>query len=778
MKTKLVFLAVLTASIIISDYCYSQNQNICGFVYDGSTKEPLIGATIYDSVSSRGVLTDNNGYFCFSRQRKSENLIISYIGYEVKRFRVDTSTNMILQFFLTPGLRMQEVNITGSPVSVDRLGMIEISIEQIKTIPTLTGEPDLLKSYQLMPGIQMGDEGSSGLYVRGGSPDQNLYLIDDIPLYYVHHLGGFISVFDVNSVKKATLYKSNFPARYGGRLSSVVDIRLKDGNSYDTRQELMIGTLASKYSIEGPLKTENTTFMFSARRCNLDLFMRPVSRLSSAGKRTNAYTFYDLNGKIVHTLNSKNKLTFLTYAGRDIILNKDQSEDGPFSLGEMNSKSAIRWGNVLSAFKWNHVLGPKWFLNVNTGFTRFFYDIRSNYSYESNIEQSHFNYRQSSLVEDISSNGVLNYYGTNIKINTGLSFINHNFKPSMLETVSQFNDHKEEISLIAKSNQAEVSAFIDNEWNLNRSVKLNFGIHSIYWPKESYFRYDPRLSLSVSLNDAVSLTGSYSVMHQFIHLLSLNSSGIPSDLWVPSTSVIRPARSEQFSAGIGYSMKDIKISAESFYKKLDNLIAYKEGKTIFNTPDWQEGIESGGTGVIKGIEFLIQKETGRHTGWIGYTLSRNIREFENLNSGNPFPYKYDRPHEVNVVYTCEITPNITFSANWIYASGNAITIATQKYPGINFDHYGANYFQTRFPEVHYYGGVNNYRTPAYHRMDAGFNFSKSKEKGKRNFYAGVYNIYNQKNPYHYYYRVKNGERKLFKFTMFPIIPSISYSYKF
>lgn len=750
-----------------------QSQQVCGVVLDEKSREPLIGATVYLPSNAKGAFTDNHGYFCLQTgQSETAQIQVSFIGYETQKvFISNKSTDSLLIILLVPGISMEEIDVVVKSKSNRSTGIYDIPMDIMKKMPGLTGDPDLMKNLQMMPGIKMGDEGSSVFYVRGGTPDQNLTLIDDVPLYYVNHIGGFLSVFDMNTIKKATLYKGYYPAYFGGRLSSVLDIRLKDGDVNKAHKEIMIGTLASKFFIEGPMFNKKLSGMFSARRCNLDLFMLPITAMNSNGKDITSYTFYDLTGKITWTKNARNKFSFMTYAGRDKLYFK-QKDDVSYSSSLKN-----KWGNIAGSITWNHFSVSNWIISSGLNFTKFYRVFDSKEAIYSDQKDYKSKGEFSSKIGDLTLFSNTNRSFDNFDIKMGVESTFHKFTPSAIQSSEDSNAQSGDTLYLNRINILELKSYVETNWDVTKHLSISAGIFSMYWHQINQISFDPRISVSYSLPGQAFIKTSYAANHQYIHLLTNNSGGLPVDLWIPSSTTIHPESAEQFSVAFSKQIKTINFSIEAYTKKMDNLIYYKPGYSVFNALKWDDAIEKQGQGFSKGIEMLAQKLTGRNTGWIGYTLSKDTRKFENINQGNTFPFKYGRLHEVNLVYSLEISDNISLSANWLFASGNFVTLATQKFPAIEFTYNGENYFDPDFREAHYYGSVNNFQTAAYHRLDVGVNFKKQLKKGERNIYVGVYNLYNRQNPYYYYFKTSNGNRNLYQYSLFPIIPSVSFTYK-
>lgn len=687
-----------------------------------------------------------------------------------------------------------------------------ISIKEIGMLPSPIGEPDVLRAFQLMPGIQGGQEGSNGLYVRGGTPDQNLFLLDDVPLYNVNHLGGFVSVFDNSMLKSIDIHKGGFPARYGGRLSSIVDIRLKDGNMKELHGEIGVGVVLTKIMLEGPLKKDVSSFGFSFRRCNFDLLTYAQQFLipdPSAANERYGYTFHDLNFKWNYKLTMKDRIHISAYLGNDKTRFVTKKTEIPFGNYYYSSKNIIKWGNIMLSTRWNHVYSNRLFHNFTIAYTQYKYKNSSNFQREG-VGQDNFSSKDEYLfysgINDIIAKTDFEYTLNKHTFRSGAAVITHDFTPAFSSYSSWHSNLDIGDTLLnspeksTKVNAFESSIYFEYEATLSSKLKTNIGINSSVYIVENtnYFLTEPRLLINYLLTSSISVKASYSRMHQYTHLLSNSGVGLPTDLWVPSTATIKPETADQFAIGLAHTgRRNIEYSLEAYHKRMDNLIEYKAGSIMFNDAEaFTNKIELNGEGISKGLEFLVQKKTGKLSGWLGYTLSKTERKFNNLNNGQAFPYKYDRRHDLSIVANWQLKPNITFSSTWVYNSGHALTLPTSKYQlriqnSSVLDQTPDDGFYD--VDIHIYNGKNKYRMPAYHRLDVGFRFSKQKPKGVRTWSLGVYNLYNQQNPYFVYFKkepiklvdesggvdVKNENRvKLYQMTLMPIFPYLSYSFVF
>jgi hypothetical protein len=523
----------------------------------------------------------------------------------------------------------------------------------------------------------------------------------------------------------------------------------------------------------GPLVKNKMTYMVSYRRSNTDLFMRPLTSAKSGGNKITSYGFYDLNAKITWKLADKDKVSVLLYTGRDKLLFLEKYAEGGQNQGHSNDRYVIKWGNIVGSLNWNHLLNDHTFLESKVGYTRFQYEVENKYDYSSQEENFNTHNLFTSGIHDFSATSTLSIIGKSIQMVTGAGSIVHLYNPNAQKNSIQSPDYSQANSFNDHSIQPEFKAFCEVDCFTNRKLTVSTGVHSILWPSIHHQTIDPRLSLKYSLSGRFVFRTSFSLMHQYVHLLTTNGSGIPSDLWVPSTKKLSPERADQIALGFEYAGAIFGISADLYYKAMKNLIMYKPGSSLNNTRDWEQAIENQGKGNAKGIELLIQKKAGNIQGWIGYTLSKNTRKFSQVNHGESFPFKYDRRHEFKVVLDEKLTEHISISADWVFATGSTITLPAKKYATIDFDTFGQNYLNQVLLEAHYYNGVNSYRTIPYHRLDVAVTFSKTREKYNRELSIGIYNVYNRKNPYYYFFDQKNGKTKLYSYTLFPIIPSIN-----
>jgi hypothetical protein len=774
---------------------YSQ-ITVSGYIEDKNTKERLPGVNVYDIDRRQGTVSNSYGFYSISLKNDTARLLFSTVGYQQQVSQIHPREKEInLNIELESGIDLAEVVVTHKQKTFNNteMSVLKIPVKQLLQTPALMGEADIMRAFQLMPGVQGGKEGTSGIYVRGGSPDQNLMLLDDIPLYYVNHIGGYVSVFNPEVIKDIKLYKGGFPARYGGRLSSIVDIRMKEGNMNDISGNVSVGIISSKFSVEGPIKKDKTSFIFSARRSLFDVFTRAYQKLILNDNASAGYTLYDMNAKINHIFDSKNRLYFSTYFGRDRILIKqkdfDTSDGYPYNF---KSKNDVNWGNYSMSLRWNRIYSSKLFSNFTIGYTNFFY---RSFSDIDNIEKqtghtvgtlsNHF----SSAINDFIAKADFDFYKSNHQIKFGGGITKHRFTPTM-NNIYQIGANSGNIDTTfgAPTNKpTELFLYSEDEFTLTENLLLNVGLHfsTLTENKHTFYSLQPRITGNYAIAENYSIKASFSRMMQPFHLLSNNDAGLPTDLWVPATKEVPPQKSSQFALGFAGEINPqhpFEWSIEAFYKKMNNLIEFADGASFFSgVADWKEKIVKNGNGTVYGSEFLLQKKEGTTTGWISYTLSKNMRQFDGLNLGNLFPYKYDRRHDFSIFISHKFNDKFQLSSSWVFASGNAVTLPSNKYNLYvmgweNRDEGSIIYF---YDEAHIYNERNNYRTPSYHRLDISLDITERKRNGLRIWTLGLYNAYNRLNTYYLYFdKDKAGNKKLYSFSLFPVIPSISYKYYF
>ncbi len=775
-------------------------QTVSGTVTDAATGETLIGATVLDTASGKGTVTNAYGRYTLTlRGATSAGLRISYVGYSPQTISVDLSQNSQLNIALRPSVQLDEIQIVadriGSP-KMSQMSAIEVPVEQLKLVPVIFGETDVLKAIQLLPGVQSGTEGMSGIYVRGGGPDQNLFQLDGIPLYNVNHMGGFFSAFNGDAIKNVTLYKGSFPARFSGRVSSVLDINTNNGNDKEWHGGGSIGIMSAKVNIEGPIIKERTTLSASLRRTYGDLLLQPLLMIAAASEPdlnglSAGYYFYDLNLKVSHKFSDRSRLYATWYSGDDEAYMRVKIEDNYYYDEKEYMKLSWRWGNLATAVRWNYELNQKLFMNVTGSYTRYRQQLKLG------MEDSYLQYGQrytdevemgiNSGINDIAARVDFDYAPSpDHAVKFGGVLTHHTFVPQVQSARVQYTGEMNIDTTFGESRVRanELTAYIEDDWSITDALKVNAGVALTGFAVDSSFypSLQPRLSGRLLLTDDLSLKAGYSYMTQYMHLLSNSNISLPTDLWVPVTSRIEPMNSHQVSAGIFYTWKNtVDFSIEGYYKWMNNLLEYKPGSTFLGSSVGWEDMVCSGRGWAYGLEFLAQKSVGNITGWFGYTWSRTMRLFdrpgEELNGGDPFPAKYDRIHDISLALQYKKNDRFDCGVTWVYSTGNTATLAMQRIDG------GGNSYWNSLDFVE---SRNNFRLPAYHRMDVSVNFHKQKRHGVRTWNISIYNLYNRQNPFIIYPQTVERDdgqgtqynTVLMQRSLFPILPSISYIYKF
>jgi len=783
MKFRKFIFPVLFVSGVLSVSAFAQKNTISGYVQDAETGEKLISANVFELNLQSGTATNNYGFFSLTlpaSNKDSLTIVVSYIGYARWQKRFLLTKDMQLTINLHP------VSIIGEDVVVtadkydriekqSQMSNINIPIRQIEAVPALLGEADVLKAIQLLPGVQSGDEGNSGLYVRGGGPDQNLILLDGATVYNANHLFGFFSVFNSDAIKNVNLTKGGFSARYGGRLSSVLEINMKEGNNQKISGQGTIGLIASRFTLEGPLVKGRSSFIISGRRTYIDLLARPLMK----GGNTGGYYFYDLNAKLNYSISNRDRLFLSVYTGDDKFYAKqkdkfDSQMSDIFSFG-------LGWGNVTSTVRWNHLFTQKLFSNTTLTYSDFTFktDMKSSTEKRNKVIET-FQADYCSGIRDFGLCLDFDYLpNPRHYIKFGGKVMQHKFNPGATLFKNKGKDIATIDTLIApvkKHVTLAANVYFEDDFQLNPLLKLKLGVHTSLFSvkKKQYFSVEPRISLRYLIGNWAVKT-SYVNMTQYIHLLSNSGIGLPTDLWVPATDKVKPLQGQQIGLGLARSFinNQMEFSIEGYYKTMNNLVAYKEGSSFIGLDtDWQNKIETG-KGRSYGIELFLQKKHGKTTGWIGYTLSWTDRQFAGLNFGKRFPFRFDRRHDISLTMVHSFTKKIELSGSWIYGTGNAISLGIGRYNGLSNIN-NANEFQ----DIIYYNERNGFRMTAYHRLDLGLRFKWGQSPRTRIFTIGIYNAYSRRNPFFYYFSQKNNKKVLKQVSLFPIIPAISYSFKF
>lgn len=742
-----------------------------GYVRDSASMENLIGATVIETKSGRGTITNNYGFFSLTLPAGNVQLMTSYVGHKSRQVSLFLQQDTTI--YILPSIPlMAEVEITSSPDKEDwessQTGAFSMPMEELNALPALLGENDFTRTMQLLPGVHGGTEISSGLYVRGGGPDQNLVLMDGVPVYNAFHLLGFYSIFNDEAINAVRLLKSGFPARYGGRLSSVLDISIKEGNQQKWQGEGTVGLLTTKFLLEGPINKNKTSVLMSARRSYLD-FYTSLLLLASTEDTQLGYYFYDLNFKINHRFSDRDRIYFSSYLGKDKAFIEGAADD---EGEEILSDLSILWGNRIASFRWNHLFSDNLFSNLTISYSNYQFETTGSFLFTD--QQSEFQSNQDiqyfSGIRDWSLRADWDYY---LKpwylLRFGAYSTWHHFVAGALRSSGIFENEQSE-NLPIES--LESALYLENDVELNDKFQLNAGFHgaSFLVNQTHYFTFQPRLAMRWQLNGLLALKASYARMAQNVHLLTNIGVGLPTDLWVPATDRVRPQLSNQWSLGLYRNLpKGFNFSVEGFYKQMNHLIEFKDGASYLDFEDEWQDLVTVGKGWSRGVEFLLQRQSGRVTGWAGYTYSVTDRQFADLNQGKRFPYTFDRQHDVGLAINYKKNEKFDMGVTWTYGTGNAITLPSQSY-----------FTQGETPqEIFLYQDRNENRLRPYHRMDVGLNWHKQKKLFLRTWSVGFYNIYNRRNPFFIFPEVNNeGERIFREFSLFPIIPSVSYQIKF
>ena len=785
---------------------FAQRRTISGYVMDAASKETLIGATVFDKNSGKGCATNSYGFYTLTLNQGEIDLQVSYVGYAQQNQTFELKENLTQNFLLEANTMLDEVVVEASRSTVSarspQMSVVELPVQQIKSIPTLFGETDVLKAIQLLPGVQNGSEGSAGMYVRGGGPDENLLLLDGVPVYNVNHMLGFFSVFNPDALKNVTLYKGSFPAHFGGRLSSVVDIRMKEGDMQHYHGNASIGIISSKLNFEGPIVKDKLSFNLSYRRTYGDLLIKPAMWIASLttpeiGKLNVGYYFYDFNAKLNWKISDKDRLYLSFYTGDDAIYFGVKYKDYAIDNYQYSSKMDLnwKWGNKIAALRWNHVMSQKLFMDASVNYTQYRHNLGLGISEGvdgGNIvdgnSMSEFDMAYKSGINDLTAKVDFAYSPLpNHEIRFGGNYTYHQFRPEVQSMKVAFGTENNLIDTVVGASNVyahETALYAEDNMTFGDIFRINAGVHYSTFTVEgkTYQSVQPRLSTSIMLASNFSLKAGYAYMTQYVHLLSNSSLSLPTDLWVPVTAKIEPMNAHQWSVGAFYELPRLfDISIEGYYKTMDNLLEYKDGASFFGSSENWENKVCMGRGWAYGVEFLVQRSFGKTTGWIGYTWAHSNRQFDRegqmINNGKVFPAKYDRRHDISITVQHKFNENFDLSGTWVFSSGNCGTLGTQLYDGI--------------PNA--WGGIpqiqalerNNFRLGNYHRLDLGFNYHHRPFKyGEGTLNISVYNVYCHNNPFIVYTEyeldptTQQEVKKLMQASIFPIIPSISYSYKF
>ncbi len=776
-----------------------------GHITDAQTGETLIAAGVLsDAGPGLGAVTNNFGYYTLTIPGKSIvkgrpiKFQYSYVGYESQIVTLRTSKDTVINIALKPSAEIKEAIVAArkdAGIKSTNMGAIEVPLKQIQNTPMILGEADVIKVIQMMPGVSGGVEGFAGMHVRGGGADENLVLLDGIPIYNMNHMLGLFSIFQPEAVKKVTLYKGIFPARFGGRVSSVLDIRTNDGNMKETRGMFSVGLLSDKFHIEGPIIKDKLSYSVSARGMHT-VFFDPILRLALKDMYYN-YFYYDLNGKVTWRINDKDRLYFGVYSGADR-LNGESVDDGYANDTYWLNDIGMRWGNNVASVRWNHIFSKRLFANTTVAFNRYAMRTGSVTNEHTTLGKD---YEISSRYDSEYSSGIRDYtakidfdYNPNPShlVKFGAEYTFHNFFPESL-TFAENEVHKGEQQIDTTYNifdskiyrGHELSVYAEDDIRIGEYLTVNPGLRVSWFNTErkNYFSAQPRVSAKLAFGNGLSFKAGYARMAQYVHQLSSGLLSMPTDLWVPITKDISPVLSDQYSVGAYYDgLKGWEFSLEGYWKNMQNVLEYEDGTVILGMSGGWEKKVAMGNGRAYGLEFYAEKTAGKVTGWLSYTLAKSDRHFPDgtINNGRVFPYKYDRRHNFNINATWEISRRIDLNASWSFLSGNMATVP-ERY---TFVVEGNGWGETHF-DAEYISSRNNYRLPPTHRLNLGVNLRKMTKGGNERIWnISLYNAYNSMNPNFVFmsktYIDDMGEHRIQmeKITLLPILPSFSYTLKF
>jgi hypothetical protein len=775
---------------------------LSGKITDAATGETIIGANIIPDGMPRGTSTNAYGFYSLPLSAGPQTIQISFIGYETARFNLEMNGSAVRNIELPPVVvAFEEATVVGDKSnrteSTD-LGLESVDVEQIKALPALLGEVDVLKVLQFLPGVSSAGEGNSGFYVRGGGPDQNLILLDDATIYNASHLFGFFSVFNADAIKNVELIKGAMPAEYGGRVSSVLNIGLKEGNSKEWKMAGGLGLISSRLTVEGPLQKDKSSIILSGRRTYIDVLTKPA--LKGTAFEGTGYYFYDLNAKANVHLSDKDQLFLSGYFGQDVF---------SFTSADAGFSTRIPWGNAMGSLRWNRIVNDKIFLNVGTTY--------SSYEFAFIAGQEDFEFGFESGIKDWASRAELSWY-PNLRhsIKTGVDYVHHDFVPT--DFLARSGDTEFDTGESEQTFSHETGLYLQDDFDVTEKLRIHGGLRwSGFWHVGPFTRYgipnplapsqteapttyapgelvkfyngfEPRLAVRFKSGPKSSIKAGYSQNYQYIHLTSLGTTSLPGDIWIPSSDRVAPQWGEQLSLGYFADLGKQNMweaSVEGYWKALEGLVAYGENSrpedNINNNVDNNLVF---GSGWSYGLEFFLKKRRGNFTGWIGYTWSKTEREFDGLNNGLIFPSKYDRRHDLSVVADWKINEKWRLGGAFVYATGNSLTLPVQRY-----------LFEGRITDV--YGTRNGFRMASYHRADISATLTpdKSKKEGSKkkknrdirtesSWTFGFYNVYNRMNPYFIYFSNEGNlnegtlDLQANQVSLFPIIPSVTWNFNF
>jgi hypothetical protein len=743
----------------------AQKITISGFLKDAATREVLIGASVVNTNTKTGTSTNQYGFYSITVfAADTVELIFSFQGYTTQAKRIFVKNNLQLNVLLEYNIQnMAAVNIIAGKndrnVQKAQMGVLDIPLRAIKNLPMLAGEKDLLKIIQLLPGVQGAQEGTAGFFVRGGNADQNLVQLDEATVYNPNHLFGLFSTFNINAINLVRLIKGGFPAEYGGRLSSILDITMKEGNKTKFQAEGGLGLISDNLTIQGPIKKTKSSFIISERRSHINTFIKKFTSTS------NSYKFYDVNVKMNFETGKKDHLYCSFFKGND-----------KANYTEPNSLNYdVDFGNTTGTLRWNHLFGNNLFSNTSV--------IYNDYHLALATSQNNFYSLLYTGIRDLNVKTDFSISpNTKHKIKTGFSFTSHELAPASFSARIPRNGRRLTLGrdTITKLHSVEMAFYAGDDYEISDKISINYGLRVPVFTayKKTYSFLEPRITAKVMVGSLASVKASYTGMNQFLHLIPNTTAGLPTDIWLPSSNKTKPQNAAQFALGYfrNFHENEFETSVELYYKKMNNQVLFGEGKQLrinVNT----DSLLTDGSGKSYGAEFFIQKKTGNLTGWVSYTLSKTTQLFQELNFGNPFPFKYDKRHSLSVTSSCQLNKHWSLNAVFVYSSGVAFTVPTGRISTLN----SATIFEGNY---YIYDARNNYRLAPYHRLD----FSASYKKKIRflripleyELVMGAYNIYSRQNPYFIYFEIDpiTTQPSAKQVSLLPVIPGLSVNFKF
>ncbi|BDC99455.1 TonB-dependent receptor [Persicobacter psychrovividus] len=768
---------LLVLFLALGQAAFAQNFSVSGYLKDGKTGEELPFANVVVKGTTTGVTTNAYGFYTLTLPEGEYELNYQFLGYTTLTKKVSLNKNIKFTAELQPSTKtLEEVVIEGEAANANvvknEMSVVALSPKSISTVPVLFGEKDILKTIQLMPGVSSTGEGNSGFYVRGGSADQNLIILDEAPVYNASHLLGFFSVFNSDAVKSLKLYKSGIPAQYGGRLSSVLDVKMDNGNDREFGGEGGIGLISSRLTLEGPIKKGKGSFIVSGRRTYADLFLKLSS---NEGINQSKLYFYDLNAKANYRLGDNDRVFLSGYFGRDVFGNGDLF--------------GLQWGNGTGTLRWNHLFSDRFFSNSSL--------IFSNYDYQIGVNSGSTPFTITSGIQDWNFKQDFDYsFANNNLLKFGFNIIHHTFQPGKLAP-KEGNFSFNPITVPGRE-ALETGTYVTFEQKLGARLQLNYGLRvstfsniggmteyqfapggetptdSVTYGNGELYNtqvgIEPRFNANFVIDEQSSVKASYARTYQYLHLLSNSTAGSPTDVWVPTTPIIKPEYADQVALGYFRNFEENKYesSVEVYYKKLYNQIDYKNGAEILLNPFLESQLVFG-KGYAYGMELFLKKKYGRFNGWIGYTLSTTRREFKEINDGKPFSARQDRRHDISIVGMYKLNDRWDLSATWVYNTGDAVTFPSGSYV-------------IEDKQVPLYTERNGYRMPSYHRMDFGATFhGKKHEHFESSWNFSVYNLYARYNAY--FIRFEDNEQNpevsdVIQTSLFSLVPAVTYNFKF